>query len=314
MPARKIRQVISPAAFPTYKNVGVYCRVSTGSMPQLHSLAEQVSYYVQMLRARPPYKLYDIYIDVCSGAKNLERVQYQRMLQDCRAGKIDTIMTKSFSRFGRDTVEVISTLRELNRLGINVIFENDNIDTATEDSELVITILSAVAQADNESRRKNIKWGMTKRAEDGTSGFYRRRCYGYEHDENGKLAIKPDEAEIVRQVYAAYLEGRSFHAIARELTEKGVSSPNGKAQWCNRTIDVMLSNEKYAGDVILFKTVSAEDLFGESLAETMKRKTYKIAESHPAIISKEDFNRVQEMKKQRSRKKVDYLPDEQHDE
>ena len=236
------------------------------------------------------------------------------MLQDCRAGKIDTIMTKSISRFGRDTVEVISTLRELNQLGINVIFENDNIDTATEDSELVITILSAVAQADNESRRKNIKWGMTKRAEDGTSGFYRRRCYGYEHDENGKLAIKPDEAEIVRQVYAAYLEGRSFHAIARELTEKGVPSPNGKAQWCNRTIDVMLSNEKYAGDVILFKTVSAEDLFGESLAETMKRKTYKIAESHPAIISKEDFARVQEMKKQRSRKKVDYLPEEPHDE
>ena len=90
-------------------------------MPQLHSLAEQVSHYVQMLRARPPYKLYDIYIDVCSGAKNLERVQYQRMLQDCRAGKIDTIMTKSISRFGRDTVEVISTLRELNQLGINVI-------------------------------------------------------------------------------------------------------------------------------------------------------------------------------------------------
>ena len=142
------------------------------------------------------------------------------MLEDCRAGKIDTIMTKSISRFGRDTVEVISILRELNQLGINVIFENDNIDTATEDSELVITIISAVAQADNESRRKNI----------------------------------------------------------------------------------------------LFKTVSAEDLFGESLAETMKRKTYKIAESHPAIISKEDFNRVQEMKKQRSRKKVDYLPDEQHDE
>ena len=109
MPVRKIRQIISPAFPPTYKNVGVYCRVSTGSMPQLHSLAEQVSHYVQMLHARPPYKLYDIYIDVCSGAKNLERVQYQRMLQDCREGKIDTIMTKSISRFGRDTVEVVST-------------------------------------------------------------------------------------------------------------------------------------------------------------------------------------------------------------
>lgn len=314
MTARKIRQVISPTAFPTYKNVGVYCRVSTGSMPQLHSLAEQVSYYVQILRSRPPYKLYDIYIDVCSGTKNLERVQYQRMLQDCRAGKIDTIMTKSISRFGRDTVEVISTLRELNQLGINVIFENDNIDTAKEDGELVITIISAVAQADNESRRKNIKWGMTKRAEDGTSGFYRRRSYGYEHDENGKLAIKPDEAEIVRQVYAAYLDGRSFHAIARELTEMGVPSPNGKAQWCNRTIDVMLSNEKYAGDVILFKTVSASELFGEEHAEIAKKKTYRIAESHPAIISKEDFERVQEMKKQRSRKKVDYLEENSNDE
>ena len=314
MPAKKIRQIISPAAFPTYKHVGVYCRVSTGSMPQLHSLAEQISHYVQMLRARPPYKLYDIYIDVCSGAKNLERVQYQRMLQDCREGKIDTIMTKSISRFGRDTVEVISTLRELNRLGVNVIFENDNIDTATEDSEMIITIISAVAQADNESRRKNIQWGMAKRAEDGTSGFYRRRCYGYEHDENGKLAIKADEAEIVRWVYAAYLEGKSFHAIARELTEKRVLSPNGKPQWCNRTIDVMLSNEKYAGDVILFKTVSAEELFGEDHAELAKRKTYKIAESHPAIISKEDFERVQQMKTKRSRKKVDYLENEKHGE
>lgn len=137
---------------------------------------------------------------------------------------------------------------------------------------------------------------------------------GYEHDENGKLAIKPDEAEIVCRVYAAYLEGRRFHAIARELTEKGVPSPNGKAQWCNRTIDIMLSNEKYAGDVILFKTVSAEDLFAESLAETMKRKTYKITESHPAIISKEDFERVQQMKAKRSRKKIDYLENERDDE
>lgn len=220
----------------------------------------------------------------------------------------------AISRFGRDTVEVVSTLRELNQLGVNVIFENDNIDTDQEDSELIITIISAVAQAENESRRQNIQWGMTRRAEDGTSGFYRRRCYGYEHDENGKLAIKPDEAEIVRHVYAAYLEGRSFHAIARELTEKGVPSPNGKAQWCNRTVDIMLSNEKYAGDVILFKTVSAAELFGEGHTEIDRRKTYKISESHPAIISKEGFERVQQMKAKRSRKKTDYLENERNDE
>lgn len=131
-----------------------------------------------MLCARLLYKLYDVYIDVCTGAKNLERAQYQRMLQDCCEGKIDTIMTKSVSRFGQDTVEVVFTLRALNHLGINVIFENDNIDTAQEDSELVITIMSAVAQADDESRPKNIQWGMSKRAENGTSGFYFRRCYG----------------------------------------------------------------------------------------------------------------------------------------
>ena len=182
-----------------------------------------------MLCARLLYKLYDVYIDVCTGAKNLERAQYQRMLQDCCEGKIDTIMTKSVSRFGQDTVEVVFTLRALNHLGINVIFENDNIDTAQEDSVLVITIMSAVAQADDESRPKNIQWGMSKRAENGTSGFYFRRCYGYGHDENEKLAIKPAEAEIVRRVHAAYLKGKSCHAIARELTEKGIPSPNGKA-------------------------------------------------------------------------------------
>lgn len=303
MSQRKIREIRNPSFPDMYKHVGVYCRVSTSSMPQLHSLAEQVSHYVQMLRANPPYKLYDIYIDVCSGAKSLERVQYQRMLQDCREGKIDTIMTKSISRFGRDTVEVVSTLRELNQLGVNVIFENDNIDTAREDSELVITIISAVAQADNESRRKNIQWGMQKRAADGTSGFYRRRCYGYQHDENGQLTIKPEEAEIVHYVFASYLDGKSIHAIAAELTEKKVPSPTGKGTWCNRTIDIMLSNEKYVGDVVLFKTVSAAEIFGKNAAENSGRKTYKIAESHPAIISKADFDRVQEMKKQRSRKK-----------
>lgn len=128
---------------------------------------------------------------------------------------------------------------------------------------------------------------MAKRAEDETFGFYRRHCYGYERDENGKLAIKPDEVDIVRWVYAAYIEGKSFHAIARELIEKEVLSPNRKAQWRNHTIDVMLSSEKYASDVILFKTLSTAELFGDEHTKIAKRKTYKIAESHPAIISKE---------------------------
>ena len=125
--------------------------------------------------------------------------------------------------------------------------------------------------------------------------------------------IQHADAEIVRHVYAAYLEGKSFHAIACELTEKGVLSPNGRAQWCNCTIDVMLSNEKYVGNVILFKTVSAINLFGEGHAEIVKRKIYKITESHPTSISKEDFERVQQMKAKWSWKKVDYLEHEQHD-
>ena len=223
-------------------------------------------------------------------------------------------MTKSISRFGRDTVEVISTLRELNQLGVNVIFDNDHIDTAQEDGELVITIISAVAQAENESRRKNIQWGMVKRAEEGTSGFYRRRCYGYQHDEKGRLVIKPEEADIVRFVFSSYLEGKGYHAIAGELTEKGVPSPNGKGKWCNRTIDVMLSNEKYIGEVVLFKTVSAEEIFGPGHAPTAEKKSYKITESHPAIISKEDFEKVQRSKKERSKKKSDYLEETENDE
>lgn len=286
-----------------YKNIGVYCRVSTNSHKQLHSLTQQISYYVKLFHGHPTYRLYDIYIDIGSGNESSERSQYQRMLNDCRNKKLNTIITKSINRFGRNTVEVISAVRELRNLGINIIFESENLDTRDSSNEFLISILSGLAEAENESRRLNIIWGLEKQAKNGTSELYRRRCYGYKKDKIGNLTINESEAETVRFIFSSYIAGKSYKQISKELAENGISSPTGKSTWCNKTIENILSNEKYCSEVILFKNISESKLSGFSSDIIKHRNSYHMIESHPEIISKEDFNLVQELKKKRSRKK-----------
>ena len=308
MQDKKIRLVDTLPSLPSlpklHKNLGVYCRVSSNNHEQLSSLAQQVSHYVQMFRPPCHYLLYDIYIDVCSGSRSDQRTQYQRMLKDCKEKKLDTIITKSISRFGRDTAETLTAIRELKACDVNFIFESENIDTLAVDSEVLITIISAYAQAENDSRSDNVTWGIKKRAADGTSGLYRRRCYGYTNDESGELAIVPDEAEVVRLIFESYLNGASLMKIRTSLEERGALSPTGKSKWCNRTIDMMLSNEKYCGEVILIKTISDNSVMKKRIANTGQRESCKMIESHPPIISRDEFDRVQAEKAKRQRNKT----------
>lgn len=209
------------------------------------------------------------------------------MLKDCKSRVIEIVLTKSISRFGRDTVEILDALNQLKLLGVRVIFEQEVLDTADTNNDLMISIIESIAQAENESRSETIKWGIKQRAAQGTSKLYNRRCYGYYNDEDGNLAIDETEAKNVRLIYNLYLQGKSVLGIVKELERLGIKSPTGKATWPKRTIDVMLSNEKYIGNVRL-------------LDNGKYRASYLSEDNNPAIISKETFQAVQLEKQHRS--------------
>ena len=269
------------------KRVGIYCRVSTNSMEQLQSLTAQVSHLTRLTATVPQWLLSDVYMDIATSKTGSSRKEFNRMLGDCKSHKLEIVITKDVSRFGRDTVEVLDAFNQLKALGVRVIFEGNSLDTANTNSDLMVAVMESIAQAENESRSENIKWGIKQRSAQGTSKLYDRKCYGYKHDEDGHLVIDEETARNVKLIYDLYLSGQSVVGIIKELEKRKILSPTGKAKWCKRTIDVMLSNEKYTGDVELLKSGKSE-------------VHYLASGSHPAIISKEIFEAVQIEKTRRS--------------
>jgi len=269
------------------KRVGIYCRVSTNIADQLKSLTAQISALTRLTAVNPNWLLVDVYIDIASSKTGSSRKEFTRMLKDCQSHDLEIILTKSISRFGRDTVEILDALTQLKLLGVRVIFEQEQLDTTDTDSELMISIIESIAQAENESRSDNIKWGIKQRAAQGTSKLYNRKCYGYINDTEGNLSIDDNEAKNVKIIFNMYLQGKSVIGIVFELERLGIESPTGKDKWCKRTIDVMLSNEKYKGNV--------------RLLDDRKHESYYLSEdNNPAIISKETFQAVQIEKQRRS--------------
>ena len=269
------------------KPVGIYCRVSTNDSEQLKSLSAQVSALTRLVASTSRWLLVDVYMDIASSKTGSSRREFNRMLEDCKSNKLEIIITKSISRFGRDTVETLEALKVMKNSGVRVIFEQESLDTADTDSELMIAIVESFAQAENESRSDNIKWGLKQKAASGTSKLYDRKCYGYDHDENGRLIINEGEAVNVRNIFKWYLEGKSILGIMKELELQGIKSPTGKEKWPKRTIDVLLTNEKYTGNVRLF--------------DSEKRDVQYLSENnHPANISTEQFQAVQLEKSNRS--------------
>lgn len=231
--------------------VGIYSRVSSNSMDQLNSLTSQISDFTRMVASIPRWLLVDIYIDIASSKTGSSRIEFNRMLEDCKSKNLEIIITINISRFGRDMVEVLEVHYQLRLLGIRVIFEQENLDTADTDNDLMISIIESIAQSENESRRENIKWEIKQRAAQGTSKLYNRKCYGYYNDEDDNLVIDETEAKNVRLKYNLYLQGKSVVGIVKELVRLGIKSPTGKGTRPKRTIDIMLSNEKYTGNVRL---------------------------------------------------------------
>ena len=269
------------------KRVGIYCRVSTNSTEQLQSLVAQVSHLTKLTATIPQWLLSDVYMDIATSKTGSSRKEFNRMLADCKSHKLEIVITKDVSRFGRDTVEVLDAFNQLKALNVRVIFEGNSLDTAHTDSDLMVAVMESIAQAENESRSENIRWGIKQRAAQGTSKFYDRKCYGFKHDKDGHLVIDEEKAKNVKLIFNLYLSGQSVVGIIKELEKRKILSPTGKAKWCKRTIDVMLSNEKYTGDVELLKSGKSE-------------VHYLASGNNPAIISKEMFEAVQIEKKRRS--------------
>lgn len=269
------------------KHVVIYARVSSNSMEQLASLKAQISGLTKYVSGHNNWKLVDIHIDIASSKKGSVRPAFNQMIEECKAGLTDIVVVKNISRLGRDTVEVLEAINALRESQVRIIFDQEELDTFTVGDSVLISTIEACTQAENESRSANIKWGIKQRAENGSLGFYRRKCYGYDKDENGDIIINEEQAEIVRLIFDLYLSGKSILGIIKELQNRGIKSPTGKDRWAKRTIAEMLSNEKYIGVAVI-------NSGGEG------GSIYKLNNSHQAIIPKETFDAVQKGKLQRS--------------
>jgi DNA invertase Pin-like site-specific DNA recombinase len=304
MGERKVTKIAFIPKLENLRKVGVYCRVSSVRTDQLRSMSAQVSHLTKTVLNSSRWRLIDIYLDFHSGLDD-NRPELQRLINDCKNGVIDTILTKSVSRFGRNTAETISLLRELSAIGVRVIFENEEIDTSKYESEFLITLIEAFAQEESYNRSENILWGIEKGMKDGTSQLYNRKCFGYRKNKNDTLEICPEEAEIVRLIFELYLQGGSILSIIKELENREILTPSGKKKWCNQAIVKILTNEKYIGNVLLKKTYTDGFPNRKRKKNSGEKHQYLAEQVHPEIISKEMFVAVQEERQRRSNVVID---------
>lgn len=280
--------------------VAAYCRVSTDSDEQLGSLKTQIEFYTNYVRKQINWTLVCIYSDNASGVRIKKRTGYQQMMKDCKNGKIDLILTKSISRFGRDTLTTIKDIRRLKKMNIGVYFEVGGFNTLTT-SDSIIDQYATLAQAESQSHSENVKFGMRRRIESGRTLLNHMQFLGYtkgEDGEDGELKIVPEEAEIVRKIFGLYVQGNGVRKIKRYLEEHGIKTVTGKTKWSTSTIDRILSNEKYIGQVLMQKTYTPDFLTGRQVKNQGQLAMYLVEDAHEPIIDKDLFEKVQRMKGQ----------------
>ena len=288
------------------KRVAAYCRVSTDSEEQLNSYEAQKSYYTQKIADSPDWEMAGIYADEgISGTSMKKRTEFKKMITACKRGRIDLIITKSLSRFARNTVDCLETVRLLKANGIGVYFEKENINTLTESSEFLITLFSGFAQAESESLSKNVAWGWRKSAEAGNVYFQYKRMLGYRKGADGQPEIVPEEAETIRHIYRRYLAGCSLGQIKQELEQDNIPTAQKVERWSSAVIHNILTNEKYMGDALLQKTYITDCITKKVKKNMGERPMYYVENNHPAIVSREMFDQVQkEMTRRSSKRKV----------
>lgn len=276
------------------KRVAAYCRVSTDSEEQLTSYTTQKKVYTEMIAARPDWELAGIYADEgISGTRADKRPQFQKMIKDCFAGKIDYIVTKSVSRFARNTVDCLEHVRILKNRGIGIFFEEQNIDTLSIDSELYLVIYAGFAQSESESMSKNITWAYRKRFEDGKVLMQYKSMLGYRKGADGEPEIVPEEAKIVTRIFDMFLSGQTVRAISEQLRSEKIHIPGKNFSFSHVMVYNILRNEKYCGDSILQKTITV-DCISKTRRDNMgEAPMYYVQNSHPAIISRETYHITQ---------------------
>ncbi len=298
-----MRQITKLAAKPTgpprRKRVAAYARVSSGKEAMLHSLSQQISYYNNYIRNRGDWELAGIYADEALTGTKEARPEFQRMLSDCRAGNIDMVITKSITRFARNTVTLLETARELKLLGIDIFFEKENIYTLSADGEFMLTLLASFAQEESRSASENQKWRIRRSFEKGELANL-RFIYGY-NIHKGKIAINPDEAAIVRMMYDDYISGMGFIQIAKKLRALRIPAPRG-GLWNFSRVAVILKNEKYTGNALLQKSFVADHLTKKRAKNIGQLPQYYAENTHSAIIDADTFEKVQELIAERSPK------------
>lgn len=294
IPARQVA-VINGVQRETKKRVCAYCRVSTDTEEQLTSYEAQVTYYESYIKGKPEYEFAGIFADEgITGTNTKHRVEFNKMIEAALAGKFDMIITKSISRFARNTLDCLKYVRLLKEKGVAVYFEKENIDTMDSKGEVLLTILSSLAQDESRNISENSRWGIVRRFQQGKVRVNHKRFLGYDKDENGELIINEKQAEIVRRIYKEYLEGKGIRAIARGLEEDNILTGAGGRKWHDSTIQKILRNEKYSGDALLQKTVTVDFLTHKRVKNKGEVQQYYVEDSHPPIISKEIFQMVQE--------------------
>ena len=274
--------------------VAAYCRVSTDDEEQLTSYEAQKNYYTDKIMTNKEWTMAGIFADEgITGTSARKRPEFLRMIRQCKQGKIDIVLTKSISRFARNTVDCLNYVRALKELGIAVIFEKENMNTLEIDSEILITMLGAFAQSESESISANVRWGIRQAMKEGKATIQYKYLYGYRKGDDSKPEIIPDQAEVVSKIYDLFLSGTPVRGIQEYLNANSVPNINGESKWARSAIDSILTNEKYCGDVLLQKTYIDDCINKKVKKNTGQLPMYLVQNHHEGIISRETFDAAQ---------------------
>lgn len=300
----EIPAAASPPKSAARRRTAAYARVSTDHEDQITSYAAQVDYYTYYMRERADLEFVAVYTDEgITGTSTKHREGFKRMIADALAGNINLIITKSVSRFARNTVDLLSTIRLLKEHNVEVFFEKENIRTFDSRGELLLSIMASIAQEESRSISENCKWGQRRRFAEGKVTVPFKRFLGYDRGEGGSLVINKEQAEIVRRIYDEFLQGATPYAIARSLTEDGIPTPGGKEKWSRNVVKSILTNEKYKGDALLQKVFTVDYLTKRKKKNNGEITRYYVEGDHEPIIPPKIFDEVQaEFERRKSQK------------
>ena len=304
---RTIRKVelIQPSAVSlqkqiTIRRVAVYARVSTSSEEQLKSVEAQKDYYTKLISARDDWEFYALYCDEgISGTSHKHRDGFNRMIADAENRKFDLIITKSISRFARNTVDSLVCIRRLKEIGTEVYFEKEDLWTFDSKGEFMLTLLSSMAQDESRSISENVAWGIRKRFADGQYSVPFKRFLGYDRGQTGELVVNKPQAETIRMIFRLFFEGKTVSAIAEILNDARIPTPAGKKRWWSTVVKSIISNEKYKGDALLQKRFTVDYLTKKAKRNTGELPQYYVTGGHEAIIPGDTFDYAQQLLKQR---------------